>query len=126
MPKLSFDDVVVAARDGAHARLGASGAADAALPRGRRLARHLQIRPASPLQRSKPIEDRARRALPRSGPTHGEPARERRMLPSINQAMELTKIPKSDVINVFEVSAPQFAVLFKIFAKFICKVENIY
>ncbi|MFX1379532.1 MAG: ADP-ribosylation factor-like protein [Promethearchaeota archaeon] len=35
-----------------------------------------------------------------------------------NQAMELTKIPKSDVINVFEVSAPQFAVLFKIFAKF--------
>ena len=35
-----------------------------------------------------------------------------------NQAMELTKIPKSEVINVFEVSAPQFAVLFKIFAKF--------
>lgn len=35
-----------------------------------------------------------------------------------DQAMELTKIPKSEVINVFEVSAPQFAVLFKIFAKF--------
>lgn len=35
-----------------------------------------------------------------------------------NQAMELTKIPKSEVINVFEVSAPQFAVLFKIFARF--------
>jgi hypothetical protein len=32
--------------------------------------------------------------------------------------MELTKIPKSEVINVFEVSAPQFAVLFKIFARF--------
>ena len=35
-----------------------------------------------------------------------------------NQAMELTKIPKSEVINVFEVTAPQFAVLFKIFTKF--------
>ncbi|MFX0020842.1 MAG: ADP-ribosylation factor-like protein [Candidatus Hermodarchaeota archaeon] len=35
-----------------------------------------------------------------------------------NQAMQLTKIPKSEVINVFEVSAPQFAVLFKIFDKF--------
>ncbi len=35
-----------------------------------------------------------------------------------NKAMELTKIPKSEVINVFEVSAPQFAVLFKIFARF--------
>ena len=34
------------------------------------------------------------------------------------QAIELTKIPKSEVINVFEVTAPQFAVLFKIFAKF--------
>ncbi len=35
-----------------------------------------------------------------------------------NQAIELTKISKSDVINVFEVSAPQFAVLFKIFTNF--------
>ncbi|MFX0002289.1 MAG: ADP-ribosylation factor-like protein [Candidatus Hodarchaeota archaeon] len=35
-----------------------------------------------------------------------------------NHAMELTKIPKSEVINVFEVSAPQFAVLFKVFDKF--------
>ncbi|MFX0005676.1 MAG: ADP-ribosylation factor-like protein [Promethearchaeota archaeon] len=35
-----------------------------------------------------------------------------------NKAMELTKIPKSEVINVFEVSAPQFAVLFKIFDRF--------
>jgi len=35
-----------------------------------------------------------------------------------NEAMEITKIPKSEVINVFEVSAPQFAVLFKIFARF--------
>jgi GTPase SAR1 family protein len=34
------------------------------------------------------------------------------------QAMELTKIPKTEVINVFEVSAPQFAVLFKIFSRF--------
>ncbi|UCD02294.1 MAG: hypothetical protein JSV23_04585 [Promethearchaeota archaeon] len=34
------------------------------------------------------------------------------------QAVELTKIPKSDVINVFEVSAPQFAFIFKIFTKF--------
>ncbi|MFX0038372.1 MAG: ADP-ribosylation factor-like protein [Promethearchaeota archaeon] len=35
-----------------------------------------------------------------------------------NHAMELTKIPKSEVINVFEVSAPQFAVLFRVFAQF--------
>ncbi|MFW9818178.1 MAG: ADP-ribosylation factor-like protein [Candidatus Thorarchaeota archaeon] len=35
-----------------------------------------------------------------------------------DQAMELTNIPKSEVINVFEVSAPQFAVLFKIFDRF--------
>ena len=35
-----------------------------------------------------------------------------------NKAMELTKIPKSEIMNVFEVSAPQFAILFKIFAKF--------
>ncbi|UCC19163.1 MAG: hypothetical protein JSV62_13840, partial [Promethearchaeota archaeon] len=34
------------------------------------------------------------------------------------KAMQLTKIPKTEVINVFEVSAPQFTVLFKIFAKF--------
>ncbi len=34
------------------------------------------------------------------------------------EAMNLTQIPKSEVINVFEVSAPQFATLFKIFAKF--------
>jgi GTPase SAR1 family protein len=34
------------------------------------------------------------------------------------QAIELTKMPKSEVINVFEVTAPQFAVLFKIFARF--------
>jgi GTPase SAR1 family protein len=33
-------------------------------------------------------------------------------------AMKLTKIPKSEVMNVFEVSAPQFAMLFKIFIKF--------
>ena len=33
-------------------------------------------------------------------------------------AMKLTKIPKSEVINVFEVTAPQFALLYKIFAKF--------
>jgi hypothetical protein len=32
--------------------------------------------------------------------------------------MNLTKIPKSEVINVFEVTAPQFALLYKIFAKF--------
>ena len=35
-----------------------------------------------------------------------------------NQAMKLTKIPKTEVINVFEVSAPQLAILFKIFTKF--------
>ncbi len=35
-----------------------------------------------------------------------------------SEAMNLTQIPKSEVINVFEVSAPQFAVLYKIFAKF--------
>jgi GTPase SAR1 family protein len=34
------------------------------------------------------------------------------------EAMNLTKIPKSEVMNVFEVSAPQFTVLFKIFAQF--------
>ncbi len=34
------------------------------------------------------------------------------------EAMQLTKIPKSEVMNVFEVSAPQFTMLFKIFAKF--------
>ncbi|MFX1374358.1 MAG: ADP-ribosylation factor-like protein [Promethearchaeota archaeon] len=35
-----------------------------------------------------------------------------------NSAMKLTKIPKSEVINVFEVTAPQFALLYKIFTKF--------
>lgn len=35
-----------------------------------------------------------------------------------DEAMKLTKIPKSEVINVFEVSAPQLALLFKVFAKF--------
>ena len=35
-----------------------------------------------------------------------------------SEAMNLTQIPKSEVINVFEVSAPQFTTLFKIFAKF--------
>ncbi|MFX1419094.1 MAG: ADP-ribosylation factor-like protein [Promethearchaeota archaeon] len=35
-----------------------------------------------------------------------------------DKAMQLTKIPKSEVINVFEVSAPQFAFIFKIFSKF--------
>ncbi len=34
------------------------------------------------------------------------------------EAMSLTQIPKSEVVNVFEVSAPQFAILFNIFAKF--------
>ena len=34
------------------------------------------------------------------------------------EAMELIKIPKTDVMNVFEVTAPQFTVLFKIFANF--------
>ena len=34
------------------------------------------------------------------------------------EAMELTKIPKPEVMNVFEVTAPQFTILFKIFAKF--------
>ncbi len=35
------------------------------------------------------------------------------------KAMQLTKIPKSEeLINAFEVSAPQFAMIFKIFAKF--------
>ncbi|MFX0155371.1 MAG: ADP-ribosylation factor-like protein [Candidatus Hodarchaeota archaeon] len=33
-------------------------------------------------------------------------------------AMKITKIPKSEVMNVFEVSGPQFTVLFKIFDKF--------
>ncbi|MFX1591970.1 MAG: ADP-ribosylation factor-like protein [Promethearchaeota archaeon] len=41
-----------------------------------------------------------------------------------NQAMELTKIPKSEVINVFEVTAPQFAILFKIFTKFKALKQN--
>jgi len=35
-----------------------------------------------------------------------------------SEAMDLTEIPKTEVINVFEVSAPQLATLFKIFAKF--------
>ncbi|MFX1329858.1 MAG: ADP-ribosylation factor-like protein [Promethearchaeota archaeon] len=35
-----------------------------------------------------------------------------------DQTMQLIKIPKSEVMNVFEVSAPQFAMLFNIFAKF--------
>ncbi|MEE9376416.1 MAG: ADP-ribosylation factor-like protein [Candidatus Lokiarchaeia archaeon] len=34
------------------------------------------------------------------------------------EAMELIKIPKQEVMNVFEVTAPQFTILFKIFAKF--------
>ena len=34
------------------------------------------------------------------------------------EAMELIKIPKPEVMNVFEVTAPQFTILFKIFAKF--------
>ncbi|MFX0135175.1 MAG: ADP-ribosylation factor-like protein [Candidatus Hodarchaeota archaeon] len=34
------------------------------------------------------------------------------------ELMELIKIPKSEVLNVFEVSAPQFTMLFKIFTKF--------
>jgi signal recognition particle receptor subunit beta len=41
-----------------------------------------------------------------------------------DEAMELTKIPKSEVINVFEVSAPQFAVIFKIFTKFKALKKN--
>ena len=35
-----------------------------------------------------------------------------------SEAMKLTQIPRTEVINAFEVSAPQLAVLFKIFAKF--------
>ncbi len=35
-----------------------------------------------------------------------------------SEATNLTEIPKTEVINVFEVSAPQLATLFKIFAKF--------
>ncbi|MFX1314161.1 MAG: ADP-ribosylation factor-like protein, partial [Promethearchaeota archaeon] len=36
-----------------------------------------------------------------------------------SKAMQLTKIPKSEeLVNAFEVSAPQFAMIFKIFAKF--------
>lgn len=35
-----------------------------------------------------------------------------------SEAMSLTEIPRTEVINVFEVSAPQIAILFKIFAKF--------
>ena len=35
-----------------------------------------------------------------------------------SEAMNLTQIPRTEVINAFEVSAPQLAVLFKIFAKF--------
>ena len=34
------------------------------------------------------------------------------------EAIELTKIPKPDVMNLFEISAPQFTMLFKIFTKF--------
>ncbi|MFX1363920.1 MAG: ADP-ribosylation factor-like protein [Promethearchaeota archaeon] len=33
-------------------------------------------------------------------------------------AMDLIKIPKTEVMNVFEVTAPQFTMLFKIFSKF--------
>jgi len=40
------------------------------------------------------------------------------------QAMGLTKIPKSEVMNVFEISAPQFTVLFKIFSKFKALQQN--
>ncbi len=35
-----------------------------------------------------------------------------------DQTIQLIKIPKSEILNVFEVSAPQFAMLFNIFAKF--------
>ena len=34
------------------------------------------------------------------------------------EAMELIKVPKQEVMNVFEITAPQFTMLFKIFAKF--------
>ncbi|MFX0105518.1 MAG: ADP-ribosylation factor-like protein [Candidatus Hodarchaeota archaeon] len=34
------------------------------------------------------------------------------------EAMKLIPIPKSEIMNVFEVSAPQFTMLFKIFGKF--------
>ncbi len=40
------------------------------------------------------------------------------------QTMGLTKIPKSEVMNVFEISAPQFTVLFKIFSKFKALQQN--
>lgn len=40
------------------------------------------------------------------------------------EAMKITKIPKSEVMNVFEVSAPQFTVLFKIFSKFKALHQN--
>ncbi len=39
-------------------------------------------------------------------------------------AMKITQIPKSEVMNVFEVSAPQFTVLFKIFARFKALQQN--
>ncbi|MFX1568514.1 MAG: ADP-ribosylation factor-like protein [Promethearchaeota archaeon] len=39
-------------------------------------------------------------------------------------AMEIINIPKSEVMNVFEVSAPQFTVLYKIFAKFKALTQN--
>ncbi|MFW9987708.1 MAG: ADP-ribosylation factor-like protein [Candidatus Odinarchaeota archaeon] len=35
-----------------------------------------------------------------------------------SEIMEFIKIPKSEVMNVFEITAPQFAMLFKIFSKF--------
>ncbi len=41
-----------------------------------------------------------------------------------NSATNLTKIPKSEVINVFEVTAPQFALLYKVFAEFKALREN--
>ena len=40
-------------------------------------------------------------------------------------AMVITQIPKSEVMNVFEVSAPQFTVLYKIFAKFKALTQNV-
>ncbi len=40
------------------------------------------------------------------------------------KAIKITKIPKSEVMNVFEVSAPQFTVLFKIFSKFKALQQN--
>ena len=40
------------------------------------------------------------------------------------EAVKITKIPQTEVMNVFEVSAPQFTVLFKIFAKFKALQQN--